>query len=86
MLTVPCWWVDAQLCRSRRNAVVAELAPQRVERERATLVDAVVEQVLRARVAEHEVLRQGPQAGVVQGRVLLRAVGPPEASDQSHSA
>ncbi len=64
--------------------VVADGPPQRVQGERAALVDAVVEHQLRAGVAEDQVLRlagQPPWWCSAQ----WSAVSPPDASDHSHS-
>ena len=54
----------------REERVVADGQPQRVQRQRSALVDAVVEHQLRARVHEHQVL-------VEVGQLLLVVPRPP---------
>ena len=73
--------------RGARRSVVAEGQPQGVQQQRAALVDPVVEHVVRARVAEQQVLverRRAASSGA--RRALVGADGSPDSSDQSHSA
>ena len=81
------WRLAAAQARSMsKNGGVAERHAQRVQRERAALVDAVVEHQVGPGVGEDEVLGQ-PRAAAASGPRRCACAGTPSAcSAHSHSA